>query len=147
MKKAKKIVMGFLALMPLLWLLLTVSTGIMGARSDISTYLFGTIHAKSGTTDVIEYTENSAAQAILEPFIPAGTNYNTDFNECQRALFSFANTISSVTFRGVGLMPNTYILIAVLYLFYLFVISLMSIVVDFITLPIRLVSGWLDDAR
>lgn len=147
MKKAKKIVMGFLALMPLLWLLLTVSTGILGARSDIKSYIFGTIHAKSGTNSVIEYTDNSPAQAILEPFIPAGIDFNTDFNECQRALFSFANTVSSVTFRGIDSMPNTYILIVVLYLFYLFIISLMSIVVDFITLPIRLVSGWLDDAR
>lgn len=147
MRNAKKWVITFLALMPLLWLLLTVTTGLMGARLDIKSYNFGSIHAVSGSSFKVEYTDNSPAQAILDPFIPAGTNLQDLRSDVLRALVSLATTISSVTFPGIGYMPNTYILIAVLYLFYLFVISFLSIIVDFLTLPIRLVSGWLDSMR
>lgn len=146
MRNAKKWVIMFLALMPLLWFFLTVTTGLMGARLDIKSYNFGSIHPVSGTAYRVEYTDNSPAQAILDPFIPAGISLQ-DLTGALRALVDLATTISSVTFPGIGLMPNTYILIAVLYLFYLFVISLLSIIVDFLTLPIRLVSGWLDSMR
>lgn len=130
--------------MPLLWILLVCTTGLMGERSTIDTYSFGTIHGSSSNIDIIEYTPNSPAKAILNVFIPEGTNPYTDIEGVTRNLYEFALKITHITFPRTDPYPNTYILITVIYMFYLFVIQICILAVDLVSLPIRLCSKFLE---
>lgn len=148
MRKAKHIVMGFLALAPLLWILLVCTTGIMGERADISTYEFGSLSISNADTGAVTYTPNSPAKAILSPFIPEGTAmYSDETPQVIRALYKLSLTVSNTTFPGVSSQcPNTILFMAICYLFYLFLLELINLIVTFVSLPIRLVSRWAGDA-
>ena len=140
MRKAKNIVMGFLALLPVLWVLLTCTTGFMAARAEIDTYSFGQVSVQEG---VIAYTNASPAKLILSSFIPAGIAPD-DLGGATGAVWNMAVELSQVTFPGVAGAPNTMYLVAGLYLLYLFMLEMINLAISFISLPVRLVSHWLE---
>lgn len=148
MRKAKHIVMGFLALAPLLWILLVCTTGIMGERADLSRYEFGNMSFSDSDTGAVTYTPDSPCKAILSPFIPEGTPLLSESSpQVIRALYKLSLTLSNTTFPGVSSeCPNTILFVAVCYLFYLFLLELVNLIVSVISLPIRLVSRWVGDA-
>lgn len=143
MRKAKNFVMVFLALLPILWILLVCSTGIMAERKPIDQYRFGSVLVNDG---VISYSSGSPCEAVLSCFIPSGTAVS-DLTGVLKACFNLATLLSSGStafLLGVGTAPNAAILVSLLYLFYLAVLELLNLSVSLIVLPVRLCSRWID---
>lgn len=143
MRNAKKWVITFLAVIPILWLILTVSTGLMSSRVQVSDYSFGSVIVNNGS---ISYTSGSPAEAVLSVFIPAGTAV-ADLTGGLKACYNLAFMLSSGStafLLGTGSAPNAALLVALLYLFYLAILELLNMLVSLIVLPVRLCSRWLD---
>ena len=144
MRNAKKWVITFLAVIPILWLFLTLTTGLMSSRVQISEYSFGSVMVNNN--GAISYTSGSPAEAVLSVFIPAGTAVD-DLTGGLKACFNLATLLSSGStafLLGVGSAPNAAILVSLLYLFYLAVLELLNLAVSLIVLPVRLCSRWID---
>ena len=139
MRKAKNLVMVFLALVPILWILLVCTTGIMAERKPIDQYRFGSVFVNDG---VISYSSGSPCEAVLSCFIPAGTAV-ADLTGGLKACFNLATLLSS-GLLGVGAAPNAALLVSLLYLFYLAVLELLNLAVSLVVLPVRLCSRWID---
>lgn len=143
MRNAKKWVITFLAVIPILWLFLTLTTGLMSSRVQISEYSFGSVIVNNGA---ISYTSGSPAEAVLSVFIPAGTAVD-DLTGGLKACFNLATLLSSGStafLLGVGSAPNAALLVSLLYLFYLAILELLNLAVSLIVLPVRLCSRWID---
>lgn len=143
MRKAKNFVMVFLALVPILCILLVCTTGIMAERKPIDQYKFGSVLVNDG---VISYSSGSLCEAVLSCFIPSGTAV-ADLTGALKACFNLATLLSSGStafLLGVGTAPNAAILVSLLYLFYLAVLELLNLAVSLIVLPVRLCSRWID---
>lgn len=143
MRNAKKWVITFLAVIPILWLFLTLTTGLMSSRVQISEYTFGSVMVNNGA---ISYTAGSPAEAVLSVFIPAGTAVN-DLTGGLKACYNLAALLSSGStafLLGVGSAPNAAILVSLLYLLYLVVLELLNLAVSLVVLPVRLVSRFFE---
>ena len=146
MRNAKKWVITFLAIIPILWLFLTVTTGLMSSRVQISEYSFGSVIVNNGS---ISYTAGSPAEAGLFVFLTEGTAVD-DLTGGLKACFNLATLLSSGStafLLGVGTAPNAALLVSLLYLFYLAVLELLDLAVSLIVLPVRLCSRWIDSVR
>lgn len=143
MRNAKKWVITFLAVIPILWLFLTMTTGLMSARVDISEYSFGSVVVSNGS---ISYTAGSPAEAVLSVFIPSGTAVS-DLTGGLKACYNLAVVLSSGSsafLLGVGGAPNSAILVSLLYFLYLVVLELLNLAVSLIVLPVRLASKFFE---
>ena len=143
MRKAKNFVIVFLALVPILWILLVCTTGIMAERKSIDQYRFGSVLVNDG---VISYSSGSPCEAVLSCFIPAGTAV-ADLSGGLKACFNLASALSSGSsafLLGSDGAPNALLLVSLLYFLYLVVLDLLYMVVSLIVLPVRLCSRWID---
>ena len=143
MRKAKNFVMVFLALIPILWIMLVCTTGIMADRKPIDQYRFGSVLVSDG---VISYSSASPCEAVLSCFIPSGTAV-ADLTGGLKACFNLASVLSSGSsafLLGSAGAPNALILVSLLYFLYLVVLELLYMAVSLIVLPFRLCSRWID---
>ena len=142
MRKAKNFIMIFLACLPVLWLFLVCTTGIMGDRKPISEYSFGSVLVSSA--GVISYTSGSPAEAVLSNFIPAGSSVS-DLSGPVSSLYNLGVLFSdSGVMPGIGSAPSALVLCSLLYFFYLFILEVLYLVVNIICLPVRLCCRWLE---
>ncbi len=147
MRKAKNIVFTALAILPVLWVLLLCTTGWMGSRIDPTVTNFGEIRMEDPNQS-ITYTDGSACELIMDFFIPEYTQMSGSnvLSPLQENLFYLAKELTGVfSVYGYGFAPNASILIALEYLTYLFMLSVCRLVIDFISLPIKLCMDWLED--
>lgn len=138
MKTAKKILMILLAIMPVAVVIVYTISGMMTTeKPTLEEVRLGEVSIEDSTTGIyVECESGTLSYYLITPWIPNGTKITNGFT---MTMLRFLEKMSTAGF----LTDNAPAILAMIYLQYYIILGLISIVLDLITLPVKLVERWL----
>ena len=138
MKTVKKILMILLAILPVAVVIVYTISGMMTAQKPtLNDVRMGKVTIVDSSSHIyVECEQNTLSYYLITPWIPAGAKVTKGFT------FTMLQLLEKMQTAGL-LTVNAYVVIAMIYLQYYIIIGLISIVLDLITLPVKLVERWI----